>query len=76
MVKQSRATTTPQHSTGGATPIQEFANGNLLPETLIQQASTLLTSKDLVRNLQGATQEDQTRFLDKVDQVCRDLPLF
>lgn len=73
---ENNATVTPDNSTGGGTPIQVLANDNFLPERSRQQASALLTNKHLVCNLQGMRPEDQRKFLDKVDQVCRRLPHF
>jgi hypothetical protein len=71
MVNQNNTTVTPRNSTGGGTLIQVS-----LPEPSTQHASVLLTSKDLVRNLKVMTPEDQAKFVNKVDQVRRRLPLF
>ncbi|KAF9647761.1 kinase-like protein [Thelephora ganbajun] len=69
MAKKDNAAIIPRISTRGEAPIQEFVNSNLTPETSRQQAALLLNSKDLVRNLRGLTPEDQTKFVDKIDQA-------
>ena len=51
------------------TPFLEFLCGNLTPEQSKQRAALLLDNRDLLRNVQGLAPEDQTRFIDKVDQV-------
>jgi len=52
-------------------PIQEFANVTLSPERTKQRAAALLKNKALLRKVAAVTLEDQTKFIDKVDQVCR-----
>ena len=76
MARKNNAAATPQNTTSRGTPIREFLNSNLSFEALRQSAAILLTGKDLVRNILGMTPEDQTKFLDKVDQVCQSLPQF
>ena len=58
-----------QNSTSADTPFREFAYSNLTPEQSKQRAALLLDSRDLLRNIQGLAPEDQTRFIDKIDQV-------
>ena len=55
--------------TKGGTPFLEFVYSNLTPEQSRQRAALLLNNRDLLRNVQGLSPEDQTRFIDKVDQV-------
>ena len=62
--------------TNGNTAIQQFVDDELSPETLRQRAAIVLGDRDLVRNFVGMTPEDQTKFLDKIDQVGQVLPLF
>ncbi|KAF9644346.1 kinase-like protein [Thelephora ganbajun] len=69
MAKKGNAATASHISTRGEASTQEFANRNLTHEMLRQQATLLLNSKDLVRNVRGLTPEDQTKFVDKVDQA-------
>ena len=56
-------------TTGGETPFREFVYNNLTPEKSRRRVAVLLDSRDLLRNVQGLSPEDQTRFIDKVDQV-------
>ena len=59
------ATTTTQASTR----IQAtLVNTRLAIERI---TTSLLNSKELLPNVQALTPGDQTRFVDKVDQVCR-----
>ena len=51
--------------------VQQFASSNLTPELSKQRAALLLNSEELLRDVQRLTSEDQTRFVDKVDKVCR-----
>ena len=60
-----------QNSTSGEAPFREYAYSNLTPEQSKQRAALLLDSRDLLRNVQGLAPEDQTRFIDKVDQVSK-----
>ena len=60
----------PQSLTRGEAPFREFANTSLTPEQSKQRAAPLLNSNDLLRNVLALTPEDQTKFMDKVDQVC------
>jgi len=76
MARTSKTVVAPRGSTRGEVAIQEFANSNLPSEQLRQQAGPLLTSKELLRNVWGLPPEDQTKFVDKVDQVRRDRLLF
>jgi len=71
MTKTSEVITALRNSIRGEAAIQEFSNSNLTPERSRQQAASLLGNKRLPRNVLGLTPEDQTRFVDKVDQVCR-----
>ena len=71
MAGPGRVVATPRDSTRGETSIQEFANSSLTPELLKQRAATVLDSKELLRDVQGLRPGDQTKFVDKVDQVCR-----
>jgi hypothetical protein len=47
----------------------EILDGDLPSEALRLRTGVLLTGKDLVRNILAVTPQDQTKFLDKVDQV-------
>jgi hypothetical protein len=69
MAKKNNAVPTSHNTTGGATPIREILNANLPSEALRVRAGPLLTGKDLARNILAVTPQDQTKFLDKVDQV-------
>ena len=72
MVGTSETGTTHRNPTRGEVAIQEFANVNLPPELSRQRAAQLLNSKRLLRNVLGLTSEDQTKFVEKVDEVGRD----
>jgi len=76
MSRKSNAVAAPHNPTRGETSTREFANSNLTPEQSRQRAGTLLNSKELLRNIRGLTPEDQTKFVDKVDQVGRDRSFF
>ena len=65
------AATALQSSTRGETPFREFANGTLTPEQSRQRAPPLLNDKELLRGVLALTLEDQTKFIDRVDRVCR-----
>ena len=71
MPGRSSAASALRDSAGGEAPFLEFVDGNLTPEQSKQWTALLLDSKDLLRNVQGLAPEDQTRFIDKVDQVRR-----
>lgn len=71
-MSKGSAALTPQSSTCGEAPIREFANSNLAPGQSRQRVAPLLTGKEFLRNVLSLTQEDQTKFIDKVDQVRRD----
>jgi hypothetical protein len=70
MARKSSAAT-PNNPTRGEAILQELANSNSSPEQLMQQAAPLLNSKELLRDVQGLTPKDQTKFVDKIDQVRR-----
>lgn len=70
MARKSGAAT-PNNPTRGEATLQEFANGDSSPEQLRQRAALLLDSKELLRDVQGLTPKDQTKFVDKIDQVRR-----
>ena len=53
-----------------------LANDNLTPEDLRKQACVLLVNKNLPRDILGLPTEDQAKFVDKVDQVCRSFSFF
>jgi len=74
MTKKSNTVAASRNSTRGETAIREFANSNLTPEQLKPRAAVLLNNKELLRNVPGLTPEEQARFLDRVDQVCRSCP--
>jgi hypothetical protein len=76
MSNKNNGAVIPYNLAAGGAPIREFLYSNFSPETLRQQAATLLSNKDLVRNILGMTQREQTRFLDKVDEARQGLPLF
>ena len=65
----------PHDPTHEETPIQAFANSNLTPEQSKRQAAPFLNSKELLRDFRGLSPVDQTKFVEKVDQVCRDSSL-
>lgn len=69
-------TATSQNLTRLGAQCRVLANGNLTPEGLRQQAGALLPNKDLPRDILGLSAEDQAKFVDKVDQVCRDFSFF
>ena len=71
MARTNKPVAAPRNSTRGEVAIQEFANSNSTSEQLRQRAAPLLNSKELLRNVLGLTPEDQTKFVDKVDQVGR-----
>lgn len=56
----------------GEPAILNFTNSNLPPELLKQQAAHWIVNGQLLPDIQGLTQEEQIKFVDKVDQVCRD----
>jgi len=70
MSRKNSTIAVPHNSTREAA-IREFANSDSTPEQLRQRAPVLLYNKELLRNVPGLTPVEQTRFLDKVDQVCR-----
>lgn len=72
MTRASGTVITPCNSARGETETQEFVNSNSAPELLRQQAASLLNNKELLRNVQRLSQDDRTKFVEKVDQVCRD----
>ena len=76
MVKTTKATTSPRNPTRAETAIQEYANSTLTSEHSRQQAAILLSSKELLRNVQGLSQAVQTKFVDKVDKVRQNGPFF
>jgi len=61
----------PHSSTRGEATIREFASSNSTPEQSRQRAPVFLNSKELLRNIQGLTPDDRTKFVDKIDQVAR-----
>ena len=71
MVGTNNAVAAPRHPTQGETAIQEFANSSSSLEQLKQRAAPLLTSRELLQDVQRLTPEVRTKFVDKVDQVCR-----
>ena len=72
MARERNAVVPPQNPTPVGALVQEFANSNLTPRLLGQQAASLLESEELLRNVRELAQEDQMRFVDEVDQVRRD----
>jgi len=56
----------------GEPAILKFMNSNLPPELLRQQAAHWIINEQLLPEIQGLTSEERTKFVDKVDQVCRD----
>jgi len=62
----------PLYSTHGEAPIREFLNSDLTPGQSKQRAAAFINSGELLRNLRSLTLENQTKFIDKVDQACRD----
>jgi hypothetical protein len=71
MARTHKAAAAPRNPTRGETILQEFANVDSSLEQLRQRAALLLNNKELLRDVQGLTPEDQTIFVDKIDQVCR-----
>ena len=71
MPKRSNAAAALQSSTRGETSFREFANSTLALEQSKQRAAPLLNSKGLLQNVRALAPEDQTKFIDKIDQVCR-----
>jgi hypothetical protein len=71
MVGTNNAVAAPRNPTQGETAIQEFANSSLSPEQLSERAAPLLNSRELLQDVQRLTPEVRTKFVDKVDQVCR-----
>lgn len=72
MAKRNNPATISLNSTHIEAQILEFSNGDLPPGTSTQRASILLTTtKDLVQNVLGLSPEDQAKFVDKTDQVCK-----
>jgi len=69
MAKNNNTVAAPRNSTRGETSIREFANDDWTPEQLRQRAAVLLNNKELLRNVPGLTPEEQTKILDRVDQV-------
>ena len=58
------------------TAIQAFANSNLTPEQSRRQAAPFLNSKELLRDFLRLSPEDQAKFVERIDQVGRERPLF
>lgn len=56
----------------GETAILKFTNSELPPEFLRQQAAYWIVNEQLLPEIRRLTLEEQTKFLDKADQVCRD----
>ena len=50
--------------------IQTFANSNSGLKPLRKQAEVLLTNENLVRDILGLPEDDQKKFISKVDEVC------
>ena len=71
MAGKSNTAAALQSSTRGEASFRDYANSILTTKQSRQRAASLLNSKDLLRNFQALTLEDQTKFIDKVDQVCR-----
>lgn len=55
----------------GEAAILEFTKSNLTPERLRQRAAHFLMNPRSTRSIQGLSPEEKTKFLDRVDQVCR-----
>ena len=68
----SKAVAVRRGLTRGEVALQEFVNSDLPSEQLRQRAAPLLSSKELLQNVLGLPPEEQTKFVDKVDQVRRD----
>ena len=71
MFRRSNPAAALQNPTGAKTPFafQEFVDSDLTQERSKGWSARLLGRKDLLRNVQGLAPEDQTKFIDKVDQV-------
>ena len=62
----------PRTSSRGEPLIREIIHTSLTPEQLRQRVAPLLIGEELLRNVLSLAPEDQTKFIDKVDQVRRD----
>ena len=69
-----RASVAAGNLTRGETAILAFMNGDLLLDQLKQQAARFLVNGELLHEIKGLTSEEQTKFVDKVDQVSRHGP--
>ena len=76
MAGENNIATTPHNSTSEGTPAHKFLNANFPPETLRKRAAVLLTRRGLVKNILRMTPEDQTKFIDRVDQVWQPFSRF
>jgi len=72
MHRESSSVAVPHNPARRETPIQDFANSKLTPKQSKRRASTLLNDRELPRKIRELTPEEQMKFVDKVDQVCRD----
>jgi hypothetical protein len=72
MVGTDNAIAAPRNPTQRESAIQQFANSRSSPVQLREQAVPLLNSKELPHDVQRLTPEARMKFVDKVDQVCRD----
>jgi hypothetical protein len=72
MARRNSIATPSNNHTRGEDTIQEFANSNLTPEESRRRAARWLNSRALLQDIRELASEDQTKFVEKVDQVCRD----
>ena len=71
MAGTTRPIATPRNPTRGEAAIQEFAISSLTYKQSRQRVALLLKNRELLRDVQGLTPEDQAGFVEKVDQVRR-----
>ena len=71
MTKRSATTPVPRSSTHVQAQIREFANSSSPHDVSKQRAVLLLDDKNILSDVVGLGPEDQTKFLDKVDQVSQ-----
>ena len=72
MSENSNTVLAPRTSSRGEPLIREIIHTNLAPEQLRQRVAPLLADRELLRGVRALGPEDQTKFIDKVDQVRRD----
>ena len=71
VARTSKVGAVPHHPICGEAAIREFANSDLELKLLMRRAGPLLSSEELLQDVQRLTPEEQTKFVDKVNEVCR-----